>query len=106
MSVAGRVARAMRTGRTPKEGRLIMLGIWILVSVVTGLLAARKGYNFALWALASGILGLIILAFLPFANRPGQERDEERRLKATGNTIAGVLAAVGVLLVVIQLLPA
>jgi len=84
----------------------ILLVVWVLVSVVTGTLAARKGYNFILWALAAisgisiGLIGLIILAFLPFANKP----EEQQRLKKRGNTIAGVLAAVGIVIWIINVL--
>lgn len=39
------------------------------ICLITGTLAARKGYNFYLWVLAGGIIGLVILSFLPFVNR-------------------------------------
>lgn len=71
----------------------MFLIVWIAVSLITGALAARKGYNFVLWALAAGILGLIILAFLPFANKAEQSPQEQARLKSTGNIVGGVLAA-------------
>jgi hypothetical protein len=56
---------------------LTFLILWIVISLVTGALAARKGDNFILWALAAGILGLIILAFLPFCNKPGQSPEAQ-----------------------------
>ena len=77
----------------------MMLGLSLLIAVVTGGLAARKGYNFFLWALAAGVLGLIILAFLPFANQPDLSSDEQARLRRTGNIVAGVLAVLAVIFV-------
>jgi hypothetical protein len=54
----------------PNVFTLLVAGI----GVVTGLLAMRKGYDFFLWALASGVVGLIVLAFLPFAIKPDHIR--------------------------------
>ena len=79
--------------------------LWLGISLVTGMLAARKGYNFLLWALAGGVIGLVLLAFLPFANKPGQPPEEQARLKKTGNIMGGVLAAFSVLVIVTRLLP-
>lgn len=73
------------------------LVFWVLISLVTGALAARKGYNFILWALAAGIIGLIILAFLPFTNKPDQKPEVQQSLRKTGNTIGAVLAALGII---------
>jgi 4-hydroxybenzoate polyprenyltransferase len=83
----------------------MFLVFWLVISIVTGALAARKGYNFILWALAAGILGLIILAFLPFANKPDQPPEEQARLKKTGNTVGGVLAALGIIVLAVKFLP-
>ena len=78
------------------------LGLAAVIAIITGALAARKGYNFFLWALAADVLGLIILAFLPFANRPEQSPDERRQLRRTGNTIGGLLAMLAAVVVVIR----
>jgi CBS-domain-containing membrane protein len=78
------------------------LGLALLIAIVTGALGARKGYNFFLWALAAGVLGLIILAFLPFANQPDQSPEEQRQLRRTGNTVAGLLAILAAVFVAIR----
>ncbi len=75
-----------------------MIGIWLILSVVTGALAARKGYNFILWALAAGIIGLVILAFLPFANKPEIPPEEQVRLRKSGNMIGAGLAVLGIII--------
>jgi hypothetical protein len=63
--------------------------------LATGALAARKECNFILWALAAGLLGLVILAFLPFANRKGDGPARRAELKKKGDTIAAVLTILG-----------
>jgi hypothetical protein len=85
-------------------GMLVPVLLWIVISIITGLLAARKGYNFFLWLLAAGCIGLIILAFLPFANKPELAPEEQARLKKTGDTIGGVLTGIGLLLGLLKLL--
>ena len=66
--------------------------IQLFAALVTGLLARRKGYNFLLWLLGGGIIGLIVLSWLPFVNK--MEEGDERRSKTTrGNVIGGVLVA-------------
>ena len=73
-----------------------MGALLVLVSLVAPpLLAARKGYSWYLWTIACGLLGLIILMFLPFANKPhvGEKVNQSRR--HTGNTIGAVLSAIG-----------
>jgi len=68
----------------------------ILIFVVPPLLAARKGYKWYLWIFALGMVGLIVLAFLPFANKPQLAPEEQLRLRKRGNMIGGVLTAVNV----------
>ena len=84
----------------PNAINLLSVGI----GAVTGLLALRKGYNFFLWALASGVVGLIILAFLPFANRPEQDPEQSALLRDRAHRIAGVLVILGVAIQVVRFL--
>ena len=73
-----------------------MLMISLFVGVVTGLLAARKGYNFVLWALAGGIPGLLVLAFLPFTNDGKIQDDSARRWRHIGNSIGGLISVIAI----------
>ena len=81
------------------QNLVLLVLLQVLVCCVTGGLAYRKGYHFLIWALAGGIIGLIVLAFLPFANR--EEEGERRRVTKRGNTIGGAIAAIGVLVAVV-----
>jgi len=57
---------------TYNERPTAMYIVWGIISLITGALGARKGYNFFLWMLAAGVIGLVILSFLPFANKRDQ----------------------------------
>jgi hypothetical protein len=76
----------------------------VAIGVVTALLAWRKGYNPMLWFLAAGVIGLLILAFLPFANEANLPSGARDTLKKRGDMIGGVISAVVVLYVLIDLL--
>jgi len=67
----------------------------LAVMLITGLLASRKGYSFWLWFFAAGVLGLITIACLPFANLPEQSWDEQEELKRKANNYALVLIVAG-----------
>ncbi len=81
--------------------------IWFLViaiCLVTGALAARKGYSFWLWLFAGGIIGLVILAFLPFVNKGDFSEIERRERTKTGNIVGGVFTAIALVQLVPRLL--
>jgi hypothetical protein len=71
---------------------LILLGF-----VAPPLLAARKGYSWYLWTFACGLLGLIVLAFLPYANKPDVSLEVNESRQQMGNTIGAVLSVIGLL---------
>lgn len=75
---------------------LLILLIQIVLCVAAGMLAARKGYSFVLWVF-SGILGLIVLAFLGYANVDDIGTDVARDRRKTGNTIGAVLSVLALL---------
>lgn len=82
------------------------LGIVILLvfGVIMALLAGRRGYNPALWFLAAGIIGLLILAFLPFVNEKSELPESQRQSKKkTGDIIGGVISAISVIILLINL---
>ena len=69
----------------------------LLCLVVPPLLAARKGYAWYLWTLAGGLLGLIVMAFLPYANKGDVSPEVNQSRRQTGNTVGAVLSATGLL---------
>lgn len=76
---------------------VLMVALFFLCFVAPPLLAARKGYAWYLWTVACGLLGLIILAFLPYANRATESEEVNRSRRNTGNIVGGVLTAIGLM---------
>jgi hypothetical protein len=81
---------------------LITLLMVLLCFVVPPLLAARKGYAWYLWIFGCGLVGLVVLAFLPYANRPDVSEEVNRSRRQTGNIVGGVLTAVELLAILAQ----
>lgn len=79
-------------------------GLLGLIALVTGALAARKGYRFFNWMFAGGIIGLLILCFLPFANAPGLPAAEQRTRAEKGNIIGRNISLVVVALAILRVI--
>lgn len=60
----------------------------------TGPLAVHKHYKFWNWVLAGGILGLVVLLFLPACNSNRLSDADKGRWHQTGNEIGGWITAV------------
>ena len=71
----------------------------VIFALITGGLAARKGYNFFAWFLSGGLVGLVALAFLQNA-RPPETANRAEKLKR-GNIIGAVISAIAVVAVII-----
>lgn len=76
--------------------------LYLVIPVITGALAMRKGYNFFLWLFGAGVLGLIVLSFLPFANKSVLPAEEQARLRTQGNIAGSVLAGLTVLFMILR----
>src|SRR5262249_54561680 len=83
---------------------MLVLGVALifLFLVAPPLLAARKGYAWYLWTFACGLLGLIVLAFLPYANERNESEEVNRARRKTGNIVGAVLTGIGVLMMCLQ----
>ena len=80
------------------------IALLVVVGLITAALAARKGYNPALWFLAAGVIGLVILAFLPFVNEKGEHPVEQRAAKKrTGDITGGVISGFALLVLLASL---
>ena len=79
--------------------------LFLVICAVTAALAWRKGYHPARWFFAAGIIGLLILAFLPYVNDKSPFSEEERAAKLkTGNTIGRVISAIAIIIAVLRVL--
>ena len=79
----------------------IRIAIMVIVLVATGVLAMRKGYNFIIWALAGGIVGLLVLAFLPDCTSSEMPDAERTARKKKGNVIGATIAVISIVLGVV-----
>ncbi len=83
--------------------KLIVQCILIIgIGVITGILAKRKGYNFFCWFLSGSFIGLIALAFLPFANKGDLTQKESDEKKENGNRIGIAISMLTSLIIVLQ----
>jgi hypothetical protein len=85
---------------------LAVLAVPVAIFLGTGLLAVRKGYSFFPWVFAFGLLGLIVLTFLPMANDPQVSQAEQRERAEKGDRIGRGLAGVLVAAVLFRILAA
>jgi hypothetical protein len=78
---------------------LVLLGL-----VAPPLLAARKGYAWQLWTIPGGLLllGLIVMAFLPYANKGDASPEVNEARRQTGNTVGAVLSVLGLLVFLLR----
>ena len=79
---------------------------FVLIAVicgVTALLAARKGYNPIIWFFAGGIIGLLVLAFLPNVKDGGFSGEELQQKLKTGNIAGGIIAAIAIAFMIVGL---
>lgn len=76
---------------------LVLAAIIAAFGLLTGGLAARKGYDFGSWFFVPPLLALIVLAFLPHANTPGLSRATAARRIARGDRVGAALTGLSLL---------
>jgi len=65
----------------------IMLLPWLVVCLLCGWNAQRKGYSFLCWVFAMGIIGIVVGLILP-------EAEDNRRRTTIGNIIGLVMSGI------------
>jgi len=72
----------------------------LIFGTINALIASKKGFNPFIWFFAAGLLGLIVLAFLPSANAVLAENEElyEERRKA-GNRAGIIILCIAAVLI-------
>jgi MFS-type transporter involved in bile tolerance (Atg22 family) len=58
---------------------LFVLGIVLALLVMTAVEAGKKGYSPAVWLFAGGLIGLLIVALLPFVNEKSNLPEAQRK---------------------------
>jgi hypothetical protein len=84
---------------------LCLLALLLALLVITAREAGRKGYRPALWFFAGGLIGLLIVVLLPCVNERSKLPEAKRKTwRMAGNLIGGVISAIGLLWVIVNLL--
>jgi hypothetical protein len=73
----------------------------VLSLLVTPLLAYRKGYSWFAWIMGGGVIGLLVLAFLPYANAPGLTPEQQEMSRQTGNTAGMLISSLSDLIIIL-----
>ncbi len=75
----------------------------LFLCAMSAFLAARKGYQPLIWFFCAGLIGLVVLVCLPYANLPDQTPEERARLRRSGNLIGLIIAGVAVAVFLMRL---
>ncbi len=79
---------------------LLLAGVMPLVA--TPLIAWSKGFKWYFWLFASSLFGLLVVAILPSANRPGLTAEEQHQRRQKGNRAGSGMAMLTVGLLVFR----
>lgn len=77
--------------------------LFLVFGFVMFAVSSAKGFNPLRWFFAAGVLGLIILIFLPSAKAAGIDEAEKNRRIKKANTIGGVISIFALIFTVILL---
>jgi hypothetical protein len=80
------------------------LVIAVIICGITALFAASKGFNPALWFLAAGCIGWVVLALLPSANAKSLGEEEKARRKKLGDRVGFYTSAVAFLFLLLNIM--
>lgn len=75
----------------------------LFLCAMSAFLAARKGYQPLIWFFCAGLIGLVVLVCLPYANLPDQTPEERARLRRNGNLIGLIIAGAAVAVFLVRL---
>jgi len=76
--------------------------IFIAVCAFVAYRARKKGYEPVIWFFAGGLIGLLILAFLPFTTREDLPHYNDKKMISKGNAIGAVVALISIVVIIIQ----
>jgi len=79
--------------------------LFLVFGIINALIAYKKGFNPVIWFFAAGLLGLIVLAFLPSAKAvlaENQELYEQRR--KTGNKAGIIILCIAAVIILVAIL--
>ncbi len=71
----------------------------VIVMIVMGVVAKKKGFNPLYWIIAAGLPGLIVLLCMPSARAASLDEAKQIERRARGNLVGIILSCVGLALV-------
>jgi 4-hydroxybenzoate polyprenyltransferase len=77
----------------------------LFLCAMSAFLASRKGYHPLIWFFCAGLIGLVVLVCLPYANLPDQTPEERARLRRNGNRIGLLIVMAAAVVFIARLLP-
>jgi len=80
--------------------------IGIAFTIAMAIVAYKKGFNWLLWILPGGVIGLIVVALMPSANADGIDDAEKEKRRKRGNTVGAVLSVIALVLIIFFVLVA
>ena len=75
-----------------------MLIIGLISTIIMIIVAKTKGFNVWAWILAGGLVGLIVVAFLPSAKATNIDENEKQRRRETATNIGLILSILFILI--------
>ncbi len=81
--------------------------LFLIFGTINAIIASKKGFNPIIWFFAAGLLGLIVLAFMPSAKAilsENEELSEQRRVAGNRAGIIILVIAAALILVTIIVL--
>ncbi len=76
----------------------------LLFGIPSMIVAEKKGFAGSRWLLTFGLIGLIVVCFLPSAKASGISREQSRARYKKANTIGAGLCGVNILLIAFGML--
>ena len=84
--------------------QLSVAAILLALMAITAREAGRKGYRPSLWFFTWGLIGLLIVAILPFVNEQCKlPAGKCKSWRMAGNAVGGAISAIGLLWIVVNL---
>ncbi len=94
----------LSTQKGETQTLVLRIALLLLSCVVTPLLASRKGYDWIVWVFGGSVLGLLILAFLPYANAPELTPEQQRMARQRGNSVGIILSLLSASVILISVI--
>ena len=81
---------------------MVQIILFLIFAVINAVIAKKKGFSPWAWVLAAGIIGIMVLYFMPHSNEPGINEQTEIDRRKAGN-LCGVLLSILALIIFVAM---